>query len=54
MKKTFVFVTLLSALSLMFAMAASAGPVMDRIIKKGELVVGTSGAQPPMTATTKK
>ena len=38
----------------MFAMAASAGPVMDRIIKKGELVVGTSGAQPPMTATTKK
>jgi polar amino acid transport system substrate-binding protein len=54
MKKTFVFVTLLSALSLMFAMAASAGPAMDRIMKKGELVVGTSGAQPPMTATTKK
>ena len=54
MKKTFVFVVLLSALSLMFAMAASAGPAMDRIIKKGELVVGTSGAQPPMTATTKK
>ena len=54
MKKTFVFVALLSALSLMFAMAASAGPVMDRIMKKGELVVGTSGAQPPMTATTKK
>jgi polar amino acid transport system substrate-binding protein len=38
----------------MFAMAASAGPAMDRIMKKGELVVGTSGAQPPMTATTKK
>ncbi len=54
MKKTFVFVTLLSALSLMFAMAASAGPAMDRIMKKGELVVGTSGAQPPLTATTKK
>jgi polar amino acid transport system substrate-binding protein len=54
MKKTFVFVALLSTLSLMFAMAASAGPAMDRIMKKGELVVGTSGAQPPMTATTKK
>ncbi len=54
MKKTFVFVALVSALSLMFAMAASAGPAMDRIMKKGELVVGTSGAQPPMTATTKK
>ena len=54
MKKTFVFVVLLSALSLMFAMPASAGPAMDRIIKKGELVIGTSGAQPPMTATTKK
>ena len=54
MKKTFVFVALLSALSLIFAMTASAGPAMDRIVKKGELLVGTSGAQPPMTATTKK
>jgi polar amino acid transport system substrate-binding protein len=54
MKKTIILVALLSAFSLMFAMAASAGPVMDRIMKKGELVVGTSGAQPPMTATTKK
>jgi polar amino acid transport system substrate-binding protein len=54
MKKTFVIVGLLSILSLIFAIAASAGPSMDRIIKKGELLVGTSGAQPPMTATTKK
>jgi len=54
MKKTLVFVALLSALSLMFTMTASAGTAMDRIMKKGELVVGTSGAQPPMTATTKK
>ena len=54
MKKTFVFVALLSALSLMFTMAASAGPAMDRIMKKGELVVGTSGTQPPMTALAKK
>jgi polar amino acid transport system substrate-binding protein len=54
MRKTFVFVVLLSALSLMFAMAASAGPAMDRIVENKELVVGTSGSQPPMTATTKK
>jgi len=54
MKKTLVIVGLLSVLSLIFAIAASAGPSMDRIIKKGELLVGTSGAQPPMTATTKK
>ena len=27
---------------------------MDRILEKGELVVGTSGAQPPMTAISKK
>jgi len=53
MKKTFVILALLSILSLIFAIAASAGPVMDRIIKKGELLVGTSGAQPPMSATTK-
>ncbi|MGD8893863.1 MAG: transporter substrate-binding domain-containing protein [Desulfobacterales bacterium] len=54
MKKTFVFVALLTVLSLILAMPASAGPTMDRIMKKGELVVGTSGAQPPMSATTKK
>jgi polar amino acid transport system substrate-binding protein len=54
MKKRIIFVTLLSVFSLIFVMAAWAGPVMDRIMKKGELVVGTSGAQPPMTATTKK
>jgi polar amino acid transport system substrate-binding protein len=54
MKKTLVFVVYLTVLSLMFAMPAFSGPVMDRIIKKGELVIGTSGAQPPMTALTKK
>ena len=54
MKKTFIIFALLSALSLIFVMAASAGPAMDRILNKGELIVGTSGAQPPMTATTKK
>ena len=54
MKKAFVFAVLLSVVFLMSAMSASAGPAMERIIKKGELVVGISGAQPPMIATTKK
>jgi len=54
MKKTLFSVAILSVLSLLFAMSVSAGPALDRIIKKGELMVGTSGAQPPMTATTKK
>jgi polar amino acid transport system substrate-binding protein len=32
---------------------ASASPVIDGILKRGELRVGTSGNQPPLTATTK-
>ena len=32
---------------------ALAGPVMDRILKKGELVVGTTASQPPMIAKSK-
>ena len=31
----------------------SASPVIDRILQRGELRVGTSGNQPPLTATTK-
>ena len=33
--------------------ATSASPVIDRILQHGELRVGTSGNQPPLTATTK-
>ena len=54
MKKTVLAVVLLSLLSFIFAINATAGPAMDRILAKGELVVGTSGAQPPMTAINKK
>jgi polar amino acid transport system substrate-binding protein len=32
---------------------ASASPVIDRILQRGELRVGTSGTQPPLSATTK-
>ncbi|MCU0596779.1 MAG: transporter substrate-binding domain-containing protein [Desulfobacterota bacterium] len=54
MKKMFFFVSLLVALSLALAANASAGSSMERILKKGELVVGTSGTQPPMSAVNKK
>jgi polar amino acid transport system substrate-binding protein len=54
MKKSVLVVALLFVLSLFFAMSVSAGPALERIIKKKELVVGTSGTQPPMTAVTKK
>ena len=52
MKKTVIVVFLI--LSLIIAVNASAGPSLERILKKGELVVGTSGSQPPMTAITMK
>ena len=52
MKKIIASV-LVIALMFISASAAMAGPVMDRIIKKGELVVGTTASQPPMIATSK-
>jgi polar amino acid transport system substrate-binding protein len=54
MKKTFFVVCLVFVLSLMFAAGASAGSTLERIMKKGELAVGTSGTQPPMSVTNKK
>ena len=33
--------------------ATSASPVLDRIQERGELLIGTSGNQPPLNATTK-
>jgi len=46
-------VALALLLTLAFAGAATAGPVLDRIQKKGELVVGMSGDQPPLNVTAK-
>jgi polar amino acid transport system substrate-binding protein len=54
MKKIKFIVVLLLGLNLLFAFSATAGPVLDRIMEKGELVVGTSGDQPPLTAKTKE
>ena len=53
MRKMQAIVAVALALTLTFAGTATAGPVLDRIQKKGELVVGTSGDQPPLNATTR-
>lgn len=53
MKKTVVILVLVSLFTLTLVNIAAAGKVMDRILKKGELVVGITGAQPPLNATNK-
>ena len=52
MRKTVVFV-LVSALLLMTVNIAAAGRAMDKILKKGELVVGITGTQPPLNVIDK-
>ena len=51
--KKFTGCALAVALVLLSVSAAPAGEVLDRILKKGELVVGTTANQPPMIATSK-
>jgi polar amino acid transport system substrate-binding protein len=53
MKKMWPMLLSVLALTLVITGAAAAGPVLDRIQKKGELVVGMSGDQPPLNATTR-
>ena len=53
MKKTLIaLLTVLMSLPFL-ATTALAGSTMDRIVKKQTLVVGLTGTQPPMNATTK-
>jgi len=52
MKKTIVIV-LVAALLLVAVNLAVAGKAMDTILKKGELVVGITGSQPPLNVTDK-
>jgi polar amino acid transport system substrate-binding protein len=52
MKKALVLV-LVSALVLLGANIAAAGKALDHILKKGELIVGITGAQPPLNITDK-
>ena len=56
MKKVKFFVLLILVLALVASCATvggGAGSSMDRISKKGELVVGTAGSMPPLNMTTK-
>jgi polar amino acid transport system substrate-binding protein len=53
MKKSLLAVIVCGALCLLFAVNVNAGPVLDRILTEKILRVGTSGTQPPMTATAK-
>jgi len=53
MKKALCAWTIIFTLVISLAGIASAGPVMDRVLKKGELVVGTTASQPPLNATSK-
>lgn len=62
MKKTRVINVLILALALFSACATMTGtgvsertaPVLDRILQRGELVVGTAGSMPPLNMTTKE
>jgi polar amino acid transport system substrate-binding protein len=53
MKKAVFTVTLALVLTLSFVAVAPAQKTMERILKRGELLVGISGSQPPLNATTK-
>ena len=53
MKKALFISILASALAFTFVTASTAGPVLDRIMQRGELRVGIAGNQPPLNATTK-
>jgi len=54
MKKITVITMVALALSFLTAVSAPAGAVLDRIVQKGELTVGTSGNQLPFSVTTKE
>lgn len=47
MRKKGIVIALVAFMTLALASAALAGPVLDRILKKGELVVGTAADYPP-------
>ena len=53
MRRASFIAVLVTVLALVFVTSASAGSILDRILKRGELVVGTTGTQPPLNATTK-
>ena len=53
MKKAILILTLTFVLVISLVTSAPAGTSLKRILQKGELVVGLTGTQPPLNATTK-
>lgn len=53
MKRSILVLTLAAVLALTLGTAAMAGPALDTILKKGELIVGLTGNQPPLNAKNK-
>ena len=51
-KATFIVILVIVSIS-WFVGPASAGTAMNRILQRGELVVGITGNQPPLSATAK-
>jgi polar amino acid transport system substrate-binding protein len=54
MKKVGLRIVAVLCLSFVLPGAASAGPALDRILQRKELIVGISGNQPPLNATDKE
>ena len=54
MKKIWLRIVTVLCLSLVISGAVYAGPALDRILQRKELIVGISGNQPPLNATTKE
>ena len=53
MKKRLWFPIVVLSIVLLFSSMASAGPIFDDILKKGQLVVGITGDQAPLNVTSK-
>jgi polar amino acid transport system substrate-binding protein len=53
MKRALKSAVFVLAIVLVLSGVACAGPILDDILKRGELVVGTTGDQPPLNAVSK-
>ena len=53
MKKALLILAITLVLTVLFITAAPAGTSLNRILQKGELVVGITGTQPPLNMTAK-
>jgi polar amino acid transport system substrate-binding protein len=54
MKNAWLLIMIVMCAPLLMPCDVSAGPALDRIMQRKELIVGISGNQPPLSATTKE